>query len=133
MATTQVTRKQSGDEMARCEPTRNGVWYRPNVDIIERPDELLIRADMPGASMNEIDVRFENGALSIHAHVPNRQSTNVNYLWREFGVGDFHRSFEVSEMIDAANITAEYRDGVLSLHLPKVERARPRRITVKTA
>ncbi len=53
------------------------------------------------------------------------------YLLREYGVGDFYRTFRVSEQIDASRIEAEYADGVLKLHLPKVEAVKPRKITVK--
>ena len=90
-------------------------------------------ADIPGAEREGIDIEFENGSLTIHAKVPERRPENATYLMREFGVGDFYRTFRVSEQIDSARITAEYRDGVLKLHLPKSESAKPRKITVEAA
>jgi HSP20 family protein len=62
-----------------------------------------------------------------------RTSEQGRYFLREYGVGDFQRNFEVGEQIDAERISAEYSDGVLTLHLPKVVAARPRKIAVKPA
>jgi len=119
-------------ETLPAERTRSGRCYRPNVDILELPDELLVVADVPGASGEDIDVKFEDGQLTIHAHVPQRQPEDTQYLLYEYGVGDYYRTFEVSEAIDSGKITAEYADGVLTLHLPKAEASKPRKIAVKT-
>jgi len=112
-----------------AEHTRSGAFYRPNVDILEKPEELLLLADIPGAKGDEVDVRFEDGTLSIHAKVEPRHE-NGDYLLQEYGVGDYWRTFEISEAIDAAKISAEYAEGVLTLHLPKAEAVKPRRIPV---
>lgn len=114
-----------------AERTRSGRFYRPNVDILEKPDELLLFADMPGAKSGEIDIRFEDGELTIYGPAAMRQAEGESYLLTEYGVGDFYRTFRVSEEIDAAQIRAEYCDGVLCLHLPKVEAAKPRKIDVQ--
>jgi len=123
--------RESVQERQGPEPTRSGQYYRPLVDILDRKDELLILADMPGVSPERIDVNFEDGALAIHGRVAPRQQEGTNYLLREYGIGDFYRVFEVSEQIDAGRITAEYANGVLTLHLPKTESARPRKISVQ--
>ena len=127
---TQVT-KTPASEVAPAEHTRSGCYYRPNVDIVERADELTVQADVPGATADGIAVDFEDGMLSIHAEVPPRNQ-GVDYLAREYGVGDFCREFRVNETIDVAAISAELADGVLTLHLPKVEAAKPRKIAVKS-
>jgi HSP20 family protein len=119
-------------EEAAAERTRSGLCFRPNVDILEQPDELVVLADMPGAKKDAIDINFEDGTLTIHAKIDPRQESGTDYLMREYGVGDYFRTFEVAETIDAGKITAEYADGVLKLHLPKAEASKPRKITVKT-
>jgi HSP20 family protein len=124
--------KTAADESVAGEHTRCGCHYRPNVDIVEKADELVVLADVPGATGEDIDVDFEDGNLTIHAKVKPRQEESTEYLVREYGVGDYHRTFRVSEAIDAARITAEYADGVLTLHLPKAEATKPRKIDVKT-
>lgn len=122
---------QAGRELARHEPTRGVPRYRPSVDILEISDELRVVADMPGAKADEIDIKFEKGVLTIHAKIEPRQAEGTNYLAREYGVGDFYRAFDVSENIDAERISAEYVDGVLTLHLPKTEKAKTRKIEVR--
>jgi HSP20 family molecular chaperone IbpA len=112
------------------ERTRSGVFYRPNVDIVEKPEELVLLADVPGAKGDQVDIHFEDGTLSLHAKVEPRRE-NGDYLLQEYGVGDYWRTFEISEAIDASKISAEYADGVLTLHLPKADAVKPRRIEIK--
>ncbi|MBX7165314.1 MAG: Hsp20/alpha crystallin family protein [Pirellulales bacterium] len=96
------------------------------------PHQLQVVADMPGVRTEDIDIHFENGELTIHGKVQPRQE-GVNFLAEEFGVGDFYRSFRVSEEIDGSRIAATYAAGVLTLTLPKVEAAKPRKIAVQSA
>ncbi len=123
--------KTPASEVTPAEHTRSGYYFQPNVDIIERADELTVLADVPGAAADGIDLNFEDGTLTIQAKVPPRNE-NVDFLVREYGVGDFYREFRVNETIDVGRISAELSDGVLTLHLPKVEAAKPRKITVKS-
>jgi HSP20 family molecular chaperone IbpA len=110
-----------------------GVNYGPVVDIVEQHTELVILADMPGTAADRIDIRFEDRSLIIHARVePRQDASNTHYLLHEYGVGDFHRVFQVSEDVDHRQIRAEYRDGVLAVHLPKAESVLPRKIEVRT-
>src|SRR5262245_4519099 len=132
MATAESTVTEDAAEVAAPEHTRGGPYYRPNVDIYEMADELVVLADVPGAKSDQIDINFEDGALTIHARVAGRQESQGSYLRNEYGVGDFYRTFRVSEQIDATRISAEYADGVLTLHLPKVEAIKPRKIKVKS-
>ncbi len=114
----------------RPEPARSGRTYVPPVDILEKDDELVLVADVPGARPESIDIDYERGELRIRARVEPRQQ-NVNCTLREYGVGDFVRVFELGDDLDAQKISAEVRDGVLILHLPKAEAARTRKISVK--
>lgn len=132
MANETTMTKTAAAETVPAERTRSGLCYRPNCDILEKAEELLLLADMPGASGETIDVKFEDGTLTIFAPVDMRQGGETDYLLREYGVGDYFRTFEVSEAIDASKISAEFADGVLTLHLPKAESAKPRKIEVKS-
>ena len=105
--------KPAAEQSAVVERTRNGCCYRPDVDIVEQNDELLVLADMPGAKSDAIDLKFEDGTLEIRAAVAPRRGDGENCLLQEYGVGDYYRSFQVSEAIDAGKISAEYADGVL--------------------
>ncbi len=123
--------KPAADDASSAERTRCACHYRPNVDILETADELVVLADVPGAAGGNIDVDFEDGTLTILAKVEPRQDEKTEYLVQEYGVGDYYRTFHVSEAIDTGKISAEYADGVLSLHLPKAEATKPRKIAVK--
>ena len=125
--------KRKASEVPAREQRPSGRTYSPNVDIVESQDQLIMYADMPGVSADNIDIHFENGELSIFGRVANRPSGNEQYLLREYGVGNYHRTFQVSEAVDSEKISAEYADGVLALHLPKAEAAKPRRIKVKAS
>ncbi len=114
------------------ERIRSGRTYLPAVDIIEKNDELLLLADVPGARAEDIDVRYERGELTITARVDERQAGRNDWLHCEYGVGDFVRTFQVGEGIDASGIAAEVSNGVLTLHLPKAATARTRRIAVRS-
>lgn len=132
MANEDAISKRTAAEVTPAEHTRSGQCYRPTVDILEQGDELLVLADVPGARRDRIDVKFEDGTLAIHAEVEPRQDKDQQFLLREYGVGDYYRTFQISEAIDAGKITAGYADGVLTLRLPKAEAVKPRKITVKT-
>jgi HSP20 family protein len=113
------------------EQTRSGRTYVPAVDIIEKDDELLLLADVPGVQAEGIDVDYERGQLTIVARAEPRQTPQSVYALQEYGVGDFVRTFQVGEGIDASRIQAEVSRGVLTLHLPKAEKAKTRKIAVK--
>ncbi len=128
--TNALVTKEAG-EVTAPEATRGGVYYTPRVDIYESADEVVLQCDMPGAKPQDVDVRYEKGELSLYGKVKLRQAP-AEYLGEEYGVGDFYRSFAIAPEIDAGKISAEYRDGVLTVHLPKQERVKPKRIAVKT-
>jgi HSP20 family protein len=113
------------------ERIRSGRTYVPAVDIVEKNDELLLLADVPGARAEDIDVCYERGELTLTARVDERQPGRDDWLHCEYGVGDFVRTFQVGEGIDANGIAAEVSNGVLTLHLPKAAAARTRKITVR--
>jgi HSP20 family molecular chaperone IbpA len=104
--------------------------FVPRIDIWEGKDELVLHADMPGVKTEDLDVRFEDNQLTIHGKVSDRHE-NVRVIHTEYSVGDFHRTFTIGESIDVEKISAELSCGVLTLHLPKSEKVKPRRISVK--
>lgn len=113
------------------ERTTPGRVYTPAVDIVEKADELLLMADVPGVRVEDVDINFENGELTLSAKVRTRQPENTRYMEREYGVGDFYRAFRIGESINVAGIRAELTDGVLTVHLPKSDEAKPRKIAVQ--
>jgi HSP20 family protein len=117
---------------ARAEATRGGFFFTPRVDIVETEGELTLFAEVPGVRPEDVDLRYEKGELVLHARVKpcvNRQGL----LLQEYEEGDFYRAFNISESIDASRISAECKNGLLTVHLPKAESVRPRQITVRSA
>jgi HSP20 family protein len=122
--------QKSRADQSGTESTRGGLYFTPRVDIYEDDNELTLYADVPGARPEDVDLRYENGQLFLHARVPSRQR-QANYLLTEYEDGDFYRVFEIHESIDASRITAECKNGVLTVHLPKVEAVKPKQIQVR--
>jgi HSP20 family protein len=114
----------------RPEATRGGVFFTPRVDIVETDAELTLFAEVPGVRPGDVDLRYEKGELLLHGRVKPRQGRQTMLL-QEYEEGDFYRAFTIHESIDAERISAECKNGVLTVHLPKVEAVRPRQIKVR--
>ena len=117
-------------DLARPEATRGGVYFTPRVDIFENDKELTLFAEVPGVRPEDVNLRYENGELLLHGRIQPRPE-NKTPLLQEYEDGDFYRAFTIHESIDAGRIAAECKNGVLTVHLPKVEAVRPRQITVQ--
>jgi HSP20 family protein len=118
-------------EAATPESTRGGNYYTPQVDICETDRELILYADLPGVKPEDVDLRYERGELVLHGRVSRRPATGSPFLLREYGTGDFYRVFSIHESIDSSKISAECKNGVLTVHLPKMEALQPRQIQVR--
>jgi HSP20 family protein len=119
-------------EVTRAESTHSGPQFAPRVDIYETDKELTLFADLPGVGPNDVDLHYEKGELVLRGKVKKLKNTRP-MLTQEYEVGDFYRVFSIHESVDAGRIEAECKNGVLTVHLPKVESARPRQISVRTA
>lgn len=128
MSTT-LTRNDTPNEVAPSERTLRGTTYSPRFDIWENDDEMILYGDLPGVTPDGLDVHFENPILTIHGKVSPRHH-DIKFLHGEYGIGDFHRTFTIGEAIDTDRISAELKNGVLTVHLPKSEKVKPRRIEV---
>jgi len=133
--TAESTKQKPADEKqvetVAAEHTESTPVFTPPFDIWETEDELTLVGDMPGVSPDDLDIQFENRILTIRGKVPPRHN-DLKFLYGEYGIGDFYRTFTVGEAIDASKISAEMKDGVVTLHLPKSESVKPRRIPVNS-
>lgn len=130
MAQTNLTKREKKDLSTREQTRDNAMTFMPRCDIAETDDELVLFADVPGVETSDVDVRYENGELTIFGKCTPRSNTQ-NYLGYEYGVGDFYRAFAINEAVDADKIAAELKHGVLTVRLPKSEAVKPRKIAVK--
>lgn len=103
----------------------------PLVDIYENDEEILLHADMPGVGKDDIALNIDNGKLEISGI--RKLETKGAAGWQEFGDVEYRRVFSVPQTINVEGVNAELKDGVLKLHLPKSEAAKPRQIEIRTA
>lgn len=116
------------------------------VDVLETPDSIVVKAQVPGSSKEQIEIHYEKDILTLKAEIPAEvtpQSVgggvqgeggspplNFRYLLKERGHGSISRTFRLPFAVDAEKAQAEYHDGVLTLTLPKLESAKPRQISI---
>jgi HSP20 family protein len=127
-----IQKVEQGNPLAVPEQTRPGPIYLPAVDIFENDNCIAVLADMPGVKASDLKVDLRENVLTLSGHVADSDSSSASSVLREFEAGTYFRQFTLSEVIDQSKIDAKLTDGVLRLELPKLERAKPRQITVKT-
>jgi HSP20 family protein len=130
------TNAQSGEGSGIAtgpEQTRTGPIYSPAVDIFESENAITVLADMPGVKASDLEIDLRENVLTLTGRVSTQGTAKESSVLREYRPGTFFRQFTLSETIDQPKIDAQLNDGVLRLELPKVERARPRQITVRSA
>lgn len=108
-------------------PTR---MFLPATDIFESDHALTMLVEMPGVSKESIEVKVEGDILTIDGRIDFSKYEGLQPLYTEYNVGNFSRTFQLSNEIEQAGIKAELKDGVMKLVLPKAERAKPRRIEI---
>lgn len=127
----------TGHEMTRTEGqqierTSQRPAITPPIDVYENADEVLVVADVPGASQEGLNLRFERDQLTIEASTSPLPSDG-SPLFREFGEADYRRTCEFAPGIDADKISAELSNGTLKIHLPKSAGIKPRRIPISSS
>ena len=128
---TEIQNTQQSGMAPVPEQTRPGAVYSPAVDIFENDSSITVLADLPGVKAQELKIDLRDGMLTLTGRVTAPGSTKESAVFREYQSGTFFRQFALSETIDQEKIDAKLTEGVLRLELPKVERARPRQITVR--
>ena len=109
-----------------------GIWSPP-VDVVETGTEIILKADLPEMSQDEIGIKVEDGTLTIEGERKFLKETpEENYIQIERSYGTFRRTFAIPRMIDQEKIKASYKDGVLRIVLPKKEHVYPKQISVET-
>jgi HSP20 family protein len=120
------------ETMFRGQPEDSAITtWAPAVDIYETPNELVVKADLPGVDEKDIDIRVEDNLLTIRGERKFEKNVSEdNYLRVERTYGTFSRSFSLPNTINPEGIHAEYKNGVLTVNLPKREESKPRQVKV---
>jgi HSP20 family molecular chaperone IbpA len=123
--------KKEAEAPEKGELTRARRIYTPAVDIIERKDDIIVTADMPGTDEKSVDITLEKNVLTIYGKVevviPEKHTLYIS----EYGLGDYQRAFTLAEEVDREKIQASVKNGVLKIVLPKAEAVKTRKIAVK--
>ena len=118
-------------ELQAEEGTREGIYFKPAVDIYETDKALVVLADVPGCKGDGFEIDVRDNLLTLTG-VVSQLEDRWQPLYQEYRTGHFMREFRLGQQIDQSKISAELTDGVLRLTLPKAESAQPRKIKVKT-
>jgi HSP20 family protein len=124
-------RETGPDETVHKDVADRRPGYTPPIDIHEGPEGLTLEADLPGATERNLHIQLEANVLSLYARIDSSVPEGARLVHEEHRVGDYQRSFILSDEVDRDRITADLKNGVLRLFLPKGERARTRRIEIK--
>ena len=124
-------REKQEVSMGNAEATSDKPMFIPVVDIWETDNGLMLLADMPGVTPENLSVDLQDNTLTISGKVAETEAEGRKNLIREFEIGGFYRQFSLAENIDQAGITAALKDGVLKLELPRLAPAQPRKIEIK--
>lgn len=126
--------KPQGKEVlpTTAERTRPGRVYLPMVDIYETEGAVVMLADMPGVASDKVGIDLKDNRLTISGEISPPLGEKEHLVIREYETGNYLREFTLGQLVDQNRIEAMIKDGVLRLVLPKVEKAKPRKIEVKT-
>ncbi|MEW5744515.1 MAG: Hsp20/alpha crystallin family protein [Nitrospirota bacterium] len=127
---TREVQKREAPAPAGAERTKTAAVYSPYVDIIERKDDIVLLADMPGVDENSVDILLEKNILTIYGKVRGEITERHQPDYMEYGIGDYQRAFTLSDEIDRDKILATVKNGVLKLVLAKTEAMKSRKINV---
>ena len=130
-ATQELQVQKKRQQETREEATIPARIFVPDADIYESEDILTVILEMPGVARDNVKVGVEDGVLKVEGQLDLSKYQGLRPLYTEYNIGHYARTFQLSSKIDQNRITASMKDGVLSLTLPKVEEAKPRKIEVK--
>lgn len=116
-----------------AEQLKAGPVFSPAIDIFETEKEITLLADMPGVKADHLNIDLKENVLTLSGEVKAPEGANEVDVFREYRTGRYFREFSLSQLIDQSKINAELKEGVLHLKLPKVEKASPRKIAVKSS
>lgn len=128
--TTQEIEKRKQSEVVQANTDRV-TYYQPSTDVRETETHIVIQFDMPGVDTDNVDLTVEKGTLTVTGKAdPEQQGTAI---YRETHIGDYQRTFTLSEDVDTEQISAEMKAGVLTVQVAKAEKAKPKRVEIACA
>jgi len=131
--TTELTHTAKNGGAPAPHPPVERLVFTPPIDIYETDAGLILRADLPGVSLDTLDLQVQDNKLTLFGRMQPSVPDNARLLHQEYETGDFLRSFILSDEVDHQHIAAKLNNGVLEVVLPKADKPEPRRIPVQTS
>ena len=131
--TTELTQSAKNGHLPTPHPPVERLVFTPPIDIYETNEGLILRADLPGVSLNTLELQVQDNKLTLFGRMEQIVPDNARLLHQEYETGDFLRSFILSDEVDHQRIAAKLNNGVLEVVLPKADKPEPRRIPVATS
>ncbi len=128
----QVYKPEELSQNGESEQIRSRAVFVPQTDIYETEEDVVLLVDMPGVTEDKINVTLEKNVLTLRGTSAHTAPDGYKLAFSEYRFGDYERSFRLTDEIDRDRIEAVFKNGVLTLTLPKVEEVKPRKISVKT-
>ena len=122
--------QQKREVASKQEATTPGRVFLPTTDIFETDQALAVVMEMPGVKKDKVEINLEDGVLTVEGRIDFTKYQDLLPVYTEYNIGNYRRSFTLPESIDQEKIKAEMSDGVLTLSLPKAEKAKPRKIAI---
>lgn len=129
--TKEIQPKKKEEVSVPAEQTKSGPVFTPAVDIFETEKEITLLADLPGVISEDLSIDLRDNVLTLSGDVTPWEGAGEEDLLIEYEIGRYFRQFTLSGVVDQEKIDAQLNDGVLRLTLPKIEKATPRKISVK--
>ena len=131
--TSELTQTAKIGHIPAPHPPVERLVFTPPIDIYETDEGLVLRADLPGVSLDTLELQVQDNKLTLFGRMEQVVPENARLLHQEYETGDFLRSFILSDEVDHQHITAKLNNGVLEVVLPKADKPQPRRIPVATS
>ena len=131
--TTELTQTAKNGNTPTPHPPVERLVFTPPIDIYETDEGLILRADLPGVSLDTLELQVQDNKLTLFGRMEPSVPENARLLHQEYETGDFLRSFILSDEVDHQRIAAKLNNGVLEVVLPKADKPEPRRIQVATS
>ena len=133
MDTNREMAKKEANVPEGVERTKPRRVFKPDVDIVERKDDTVLTADLPGVDEHSLDITLEKNVITIKGSVEQKPQAGYRLAYGEYEIGDYERVFTLSDEVDKDRIQASVKNGVLTLVLPKAAAAQTRKIAVTAA
>ena len=130
--TSELTQTAKNGNAPAQRPPVERLVFTPPIDIYETDEGLILRADLPGVSLDTLELQVQDNKLTLFGRMEPSVPDNARLLHQEYETGDFLRSFILSDEVDHQHIAAKLNNGVLEVVLPKADKPEPRRIQVQT-